>query len=277
MNIKSEKVVFADMHTHSENSHDSACKIEDMYIAQRRAGTDIFAVTDHFDTASYTDYDVFSPIIEAHETVEMLKKKYSDSNILSGIEISEGFWYPEVCKKVLSLVDYDVVIGSVHLVRYENMMGAYSKIDFSALNYDVVVKYIKAYFADMLTMLDRVDFDVLAHLTCPFRYINGKYKRGVDELLFISEIEEILRQIIKKEIALEINTSSFNMLNDSMPPIKILQMYRELGGRLITLGSDAHIAENASVSFSVAVEKIKKTGFEHIYFYKNRTPHEISV
>lgn len=52
----------ADMHTHSEYSHDSVCKTEDMYSAQLKKSTEIFAVTDHFDTASYTDYDVFFPI-----------------------------------------------------------------------------------------------------------------------------------------------------------------------------------------------------------------------
>ena len=52
----------ADMHTHSENSHDSVCKIEDMLWSQIEKGTKIFAVTDHFDTDSYTRYDVFTPI-----------------------------------------------------------------------------------------------------------------------------------------------------------------------------------------------------------------------
>ena len=46
-------------------------------------------------------------------------------------------------------------------------------------------------------------FDVLTHLTCPLRYINGKYNRGIDISIFNREIEEILQEIIKKEIALE--------------------------------------------------------------------------
>lgn len=277
MNCKIHKNVIADMHTHSESSHDSVCKIEDMYNAQKRAGTDIFAVTDHFDTASFTEYDVFTPIKNAYEKAEKLKEKFSDDGILTGVEISEGFWFPSECEKVLGLVDYDVVIGSVHLVKYKNMTEAYSKIDFSRLDMQTVKSYTEAYFNDMLTMIDTLDFDILAHLTCPLRYINGKYGRGLDISNFDFKIERILQEIIKREIALEVNTSSFNMLNDFMPSERIIGMYRKMGGRLITLGSDAHIAENASANFDKAVKTLKNIGFKNIYFYKKRSPFELEL
>ena len=107
------------MHTHSENSHDSVCRIEEMCASQINKGTKIFAVTDHFDTASFMDYDVFTPIKNACETVERLNEaNMEDALILRGIEISEGFWYPEICEKAINMTDYDVVIGSVHLVKY---------------------------------------------------------------------------------------------------------------------------------------------------------------
>lgn len=267
----------ADMHTHSESSHDSVCRIEDMYKAQKAVGTDIFAVTDHFDTASYAEYDVFTPIKNAYDTVSALKREYPGAEILSGIEISEGFWYPKECEKALKLAEYDVVIGSVHLVKYENMTEAYSKIDFSKSDMQILTSYMKAYFNDILIMLDTVDFDILAHLTCPFRYINGKYARGLDVSAFISQIEKILAKTIKKNIALEVNTSSYDMLNDFMPSVKVIEMYRKMGGELITLGSDAHIAENASANFDVAVEMLKRIGFKDVYFYKKRKPQKLPL
>lgn len=267
----------ADMHTHSEYSHDSVCKTEDMYSAQLKKGTEIFAVTDHFDTASYTDYDVFSPIKKAYETVCRLNEKHGNENILTGVEISEGFWFPKEAEKVLKLVNYDVVIGSVHLVKYKELTRAYSQIDFSKLPRDTVERYFDAYFDDMLTMLETVDFDILAHLTCPLRYINGKYGIGLDISPYVDKINEILRRIIKKHIALEVNTSSYDMLNDFMPPTDVLKKYHDMGGYLITVGSDAHVAENASVNFDKAIEAIKQTGFENIYFYKNRKPCKIKI
>ena len=170
-----------DMHTHSENSHDSVCKIEDMYSAQTDNGTEIFAVTDHFDTDSFSNYDVFTPIKTAHETILKFKEKLKgNQQIQRGIEIREGFWHPEICQKVIDMTEYDVIIGSVHIVKYENLSYAYSKIDFSEISKEIIVDYLDVYFDDMLTMIDTMDFDILAHLTCPLRYIKGKYKIDVD-------------------------------------------------------------------------------------------------
>ena len=81
--------IIADMHTHSESSHDSVCPIEDMCLAQMEKGTNVMAVTDHGDIYSYNDYDIYTPIKKASETVQMLNEKYKDKMLLlSGVEIS---------------------------------------------------------------------------------------------------------------------------------------------------------------------------------------------
>lgn len=268
----------ADMHTHSENSHDSTCKIEDMALAQLQKGTAIFAVTDHFDTDSYLTYDVFTPIKTAYDTVRRLNAQYGDRLLLlSGVEISEGFWHPEQYQQVHDLVNYDVIIGSVHLVRFGELSYAYSRIDFSALPEETVLEYVDAYFDDVLTMLDTIDFDILAHLTCPLRYINGKYHLGLTLSRYEEKIERILRTIIEKGIALEVNASYSEAPGSYMPPADILQKYRAMGGRLITLGSDAHIPENASANFDGALAAIRAAGFDTIYYYQNRKPHPIAI
>ena len=114
-------------------------------------------------------------------------------------------------------------------------------------------------------------------MTCPLRYIAGKYGIKVDLSVFDGKITEILKEIIKKCIALEVNTSSYSSLNDSMPCKDILKKYFDMGGYLITLGSDAHIAENASYCFDKAMETLKEIGFKNIYYYKNRIAHQISI
>lgn len=270
--------MIADMHTHSENSHDSVCKIEDMYLSQLKNGTEIFAVTDHFDTTSFLYNDVFTPIKTANAAVKELNRKYGNKHsILLGIEIGESFWYPEIYKKAIELADYDVVIGSVHLVKYKDLTMAYSQIDFSKLTKAEIIKYLDAYFDDMITMIEFADFDILAHLTCPLRYINGKYKIGIDISYYDKKIVKILEMIIQKKIALEVNTSSFYMLNDFMPTTDILKKYYDMNGYLITLGSDAHTCENASVNFSKAIKTLKEIGFKNIYYYKNRKPYQITI
>lgn len=271
-------ILRADMHTHSENSHDSVCKIEAMYKSQTENGTEIFAVTDHFDTASFKDYDVFTPIKNAAKTVEDLNEKAKANElILKGIEISEGFWYPDVMEKAINMLDYDVIIGSVHLVKYKNLTYAYSKIDFSKLTKQTVIEYVDAYFDDMIRMIKTMDFDILAHLTCPLRYIKGKYNIDIDLGVYEDKINKILSLIIEKEIALEVNTSSYDMLNDFMPGKSIIKKYYDMGGYLLTLGSDAHISKGASKAFDMAIKEVKKIGFKSIYYYKNRKPFELKI
>ena len=274
----SKMMILADMHTHSENSHDSVCKIEEMANEQIKRGTTIFAVTDHFDTYSYEDYDIFTPIKKAYETAQNLNEKFNNKcKILSGIEISEGFWYPQIYKKATDLIDYDVILGSVHLVRYSDMRKAYSCIDFSKYSNEIICEYLDTYFDDVFTLLDTTDFDVLSHLTCPLRYITGKHKFEICLSRYYEKIEKILERIIKMKIALEVNTSSYNLLNSTMPPYDVLKKYFDLGGKLITLGSDAHVAENASTNFEYAIKILKEIGFKNITYYEKRKPYNLPI
>ena len=266
-----------DMHTHSRHSHDSVCKISDMAKAEIAKGMDGFAVTDHFDTHSHLRYDVVTPIgVSTKEAKELDRALEENFRVLAGIEISEGFWDPRVYEQVHSLTDYDVILGSVHLVQYKEMTRAYSGMDFSALEKSVIEEYVDQYFSDMLTMLDKVDFDVLCHLTCPLRYINGKYRVGIDRAKYDEKIDLILQTIIKKGIALEVNASSVDLLGDFLPDREVLTRYYKMGGYLLTFGSDAHITENAARYYDKAVCMLKEIGFKNLFYYENRKPHPIT-
>ncbi len=276
--MKLEAMQYPDMHTHCEYSHDSVCKMEDMCLAQIEKGTQIFAVTDHFDTDFYSYYDGFSPIKASNEMVSVLKEKYKDKiDVLAGVEVGEGFWHPEQCEKILKLCDYDVVIGSVHLVKYKEITYSFSRTDFSKFTREMLEEFVDVYFDDMITMIDKVDFDILAHLTLPLRYINGKYNRGMDLARYEQKIDTILDKIIQKNIALEVNTSSYEILGDVMPCESILKKYYDKGGYFITMGSDAHCSNQASQFFDNAIEVIKKIGFQDIYYYKKRKPYTLRI
>ena len=242
-----------DMHTHSEYSHDSKCKIRDMLQSQIENGTNIFAVTDHFDTSFYNDYDIFTPIKKAHETVRKLNQKYKDKcHILAGIEIGESFWVPEVYDRVKNYLDYDVVIGSVHCMRNKYHTGPFVNFDFSNVQQNVIDEIVNQYLDDVLSMLKFMDFDILAHISYPLRYVVAKFNRQINLQNFNRKLDLIFDEIIKRNIALEVNTSSFDRLNDFMPSYDMIKRYYEKGGRLITLGSDAHIPERASIYFNIA-------------------------
>ena len=270
--------LIADMHTHSENSHDSECKTEDMCLSQIKRGTKIFAVTDHCDVFTCKETDIYTPIKKSAETVGRLNEKYKDKCLLlTGVEIGEGFWYTDEYEKVADLLTYDVIIGSVHCVKFKGFEMPYSKIDFSKFTNEQICSYLECYFNDIITMLDTIDFDILAHLTNPIRYITGKYGIKLDLHIFDDKIAEILKRIIRKGIALEVNTSNYFCLDECTPSIEILKKYFDMGGYLITLGSDAHVSENASCCFDKAINSLKEIGFKNIFFYKNRKSYQISI
>lgn len=93
-------------------------------------------------------------------------------------------------------------------------------------------------------------------------------------------IEAMLLSQIEKGTngkAFEINTSSFGTLGDFMPTRDIIRKYYAFGGRIITVGLDAHVSENASANFDEALDFIKKVGFENVYYFKDRKPCAIGV
>lgn len=70
---------------------------------------------------------------------------------------------------------------------------------------------------------------------------------------------------------------AYGTLNDFMPSKEILKKYYKMGGRLITMASDAHIAENASNNFEKAIKAIKEIGFENICYFQNRKVNKIKI
>ncbi len=270
-----------DMHTHSQNSHDSQCPVLDMAKEMKAKGLSGFAVTDHCDIGYSQEIDVFQSVKNSYnEALEAAKK--TDLTVLKGIEIGESFWFPETSKKILQSFSFDVIIGSVHAVKFDGYEMPYSQIDFGKMDKKTIYSYLDQYFDDMLFMTDNLNFDILAHLTCPLRYINGKYGMGVSVHEYSKKIEMILEKIIKKNIALEVNTSCVypgSRYSEFMPEKHIIKKYKSMGGYLITAASDAHIAQNAANSFDALCTMLKELGFDTAYFYKDRhaVPYKLNI
>lgn len=259
-----------DMHTHSKHSHDSECEVSDMAAKAAERHLSGFAVTDHCDIEYYQTVDLNSLV---EESIADAKKNSGNIMVLHGVEIGEMFWHSEVTEKILRNHDFDAVIGSVHAVRFEEYTMPYSQIDFAKMGKIKAEAYLNQYFDDMIYMTENCDFDILAHMTCPLRYINGKYDMDIDCGRYMHKIKQILKCIIERKIALEINTSC--VYNGSgyckfMPEIQIIEMYKDMGGYLITTGSDAHISDNSANEFDVLYGTLKKIGFKNTYYYKNR-------
>lgn len=91
-------------------------------------------------------------------------------------------------------------------------------------------------------------------------------------------IFHILKRIIQKEIALEVNASGINSFYGKlMPALEILKLYKNLGGELIALGSDAHVPQNIANGFPETMKLLKETGFNAHFYYQSRQPQRVSL
>lgn len=266
-----------DLHTHSKHSHDSVCPIPDMAKWQQDKGMYAFAVTDHCDVLYCQEKDVITCIRESVAEVEKLRETIP-ADILSGVEMGEGTWYPQVTRKVLDMCEYDVVLASVHTVKYKQYDKPYSGIDFSAMDREEIHGFLEQYFQEVLETLRTIPCDVAAHLTVPLRYINGKYNLNVDCGCCEEKLREILEFLIQHGIALELNTSGMGEGHrDWMEQECLLKMYRDMGGFLITVGSDAHVCENAGKEFDQAYKLLQKYGFRNWFYFEKRRSIQCSL
>lgn len=88
------------------------------------------------------------------------------------MELGEYLYFPERAENILRITDFDMILGSVHCIRLEDLDVPFLRVSFDkTVPNEKVLRFIKIYFAEMLRMAEHVDIDVLAHMTYPLRYI----------------------------------------------------------------------------------------------------------
>lgn len=110
------------------------------------------------------------------------------------------------------------------------------------------------------------------HLDYVVRY-GGYAEKKIDYIEFKEILDEILMNLIRKEKGIEINISGIRYgLNSPHPNIDIIRRYKELGGEIITMGSDAHKVEDLGKDFDIALDVLEQAGFNQVAIYHNRKP-----
>ncbi|MBQ6898460.1 MAG: histidinol-phosphatase HisJ family protein [Clostridia bacterium] len=257
-------------HTHTAFSHDAIATIDELCASAVRNMLSGFAVTDHCDCEYSDDTIMLKNLGLSYSEAEKYKEIYKDRLIISrGIEIGEALYNPDFAKKIIASHNYDVVLGSVHAVRIKDYEMPFSLIDFSVLPDSFIDSYVTQYFADLLETAQKTDYDILCHLTVVLRYVVYKYNRAVDINKHLPVITNILEEVIRRNKTLEVNTSGFDD-GYFMPDEEIIRLYKALGGKRITLGSDAHSHAHIAKGLMPAAEKLKSFGFDELTYYENR-------
>lgn len=262
-----------DQHIHSRYSQDGNASIEQIAQQAIACGLHGVTITDHLD---FCEAEIGYHFYEAHESerreeFERIKEKYAGQlEIGWGIEVGHPYFMPDFAKDFLAARSFDFVLGSVHFLRDQSDIYL---IDYA--NFQVIDRVLKEYFTDLLALLEFGGFDSLAHLDYPLRVMKGKIAEPT-VLPYRAYIEPILREVIRQDLALEVNTRGFmDWKKRQEPEDWVLTRYRELGGRKITIGSDAHTIGAIGGAFDQAVQKLKALGFEEISYYRKRKPFSV--
>ncbi len=261
-----------DLHIHCNCSHDSKESIENICLCAIQKGLSAVAISDHGDIGPCYAPGTYENFLRRRNEIAAARLRFQGRlSVLEGIELAEYFYDIPMAEKLLAISAYDVILGSVHYVPFKGTRLAYSALDFSAMSCEEIHSFLKMYFDKLKELILRNDIDVLCHLTCPLRYINGKYHRDISIDAHREDIEEIFSLLISKGIALEVNTSgSLAHVLDTMPSRDLLALYRKMGGDAITLGSDAHAAERIAIGFDEAKAVLKELGFSKYLVFEKR-------
>lgn len=254
---------------HSAFSSDSQAEPEIMIKRAIEKNFKFVCFTDHLDYDYTGAENMFQLDVERYFTVlNELKEKYADRIQLNiGIELGLQPHLSERLHRLLEKYPFDFCIGSTHTVNRADpyyprfFEGRTEKAAYDEY-FDCVYKNIKAF----------PEADVLGHLDYVVRYGPNR-NRFYTYSKHKEIIDEILKTCIDSGIGLEINTSGFKYgLGHPSPHEDILERYHDLGGEIITIGSDAHAPEHFAYEFTKAQNILKRCGFSYYTYFKERKP-----
>lgn len=259
-------------HFHSLCSFDADAPLTELCQAALSGGVARLCLTDHCDLIDEQGQinDSFDwPAVNAQ--LAEARAAFPQLDIRKGVELGQAILRPQAAEKALAEPGIDFVLGSMHNAR--------CGIDYYYMQFtdrrqclDLLEEYLGC-----LLELSRTDyFDSLAHLTYPIRYMRIRDGVEVDFRPFDDLVREILRTLVERGKALELNTSGYRQgCGGPLPPAYVLDMYRDLGGDLITIGSDAHEPHHMADGLEQGMELLRRSGFRYLTLYKDRKPQQI--
>lgn len=257
-----------DFHIHTKHScdgHDSLMMIGEHAVTN---GLQAVAVTDHAECQRYWrdgfDGDVRRSFFDAEKAKQAFQGRLT---VIAGIELGQPLHNLQAAADALGANPLDFVIASLHCIK--------GRPDFWEIDYKTedVKALLTAYFQEVYEMVCWGQFDSLGHLTYPLRYIVGREKISVDLNEYREMIHAILLKLVQQEKALELNTQGYRTdYGRPVPDLEIIRLFKQLGGKYITIGSDAHYAKDCGANIAEGMALLEAAGFTKVTIYKHRQP-----
>ena len=270
-------MINSDYHLHSSFSSDSETPMELQIEKAIELGLENLCFTEHMDLDYPKEYGEFTFSVEEYfKKIKEMQEKYNGKiNIYKGVEFGLAPTLGERYEKIANQYDFDFIIGSTHL--YNNLDPYFSaywegKTEYQGtmMYFEKILENIKAYN----------NYDTLGHIDYIIRYQNRKENPDRDKILLFDNysyseygdiLDEILKHVIYHGKALEVNAGGYRYgLGAPNPQYSTLVRYKELGGELITIGSDAHKSEYLGYSFDRVEALLKEVGFRYYATFKKR-------
>lgn len=257
-----------DIHTHTKFSHDGKENPSEMVAEAERMGLRYLAFTDHLDLDYLANfrYILVSQLNVKKQYTELtsLIDNYKGDLILAkGIEVGYSKEVEAKYKKIIDEHDYDVVINSVHTIN--NLDLYFKKYFLTRSREEAFAEYLQAIrdsvYADY-------SYDIIGHMGYILRYSPYTPKDYCYEE-YAELIDEILIGIIERGKSLEVNSKTKNE-EAFIPAVDVLKRYKELGGKLISFGSDAHRKHEIAGKYQQSATILKEIGFDTWAVYKGR-------
>lgn len=273
--------MLADYHVHTEYSDDSVYPMEEVVRDSIALGLQEICFTDHVDYGIKRDWGDPRGILIRQDDgawlanvdyeryaaqIQTLQEQYGDQiRIRLGLEFGMQTHTIPQYQKLFERYPFDFIILSVHQVN---------DLEFWTQDFQkgrTQREYQEQYYEEILTLVQNYhDYSVLGHLDSINRYDPaGDYP--FEKLRPI--VTEILKTVIADGKGIEVNTSNHRYgLKDMTPSVEILKLYRALGGRILTIGSDSHKKEHLGAYLPETMEILRKLGYTEFCTYEKMEP-----
>lgn len=269
----------ADYHVHSTCSFDAKNRMAEMARALKQRGIAEVCFTDHADfgmpeTMQIGPESFTLPKQQAHQYIEALEKAPEGIFMVLGLELGEGNHEPERAKRIYHMPEYDFILGSLH-----NLRGEPDFYDIQYESYEQCFDLYERYLDELIELAALGCFDVMAHIGYCLRYM---HKKGFDAQVTMErngdKVDKLLHTLIENGKGIELNVADLvpggreAPLLKPFPSVEILRRYRELGGDIITVGTDAHNTGAAGIGIREGYELLRDNGFKYVAVYKRHKP-----
>lgn len=264
-----------DFHNHTSFSFDSTTDMREHVIAAIERGVTDLAITDHVDLDpnmnpekhSWFDRDAY------FETIESMQEEFSGKiSIYKGIELGVQKHLTEACAQQVKGKGYDMVIASVHCVEKQDI---YFSSFYEQTSY---LDAIHRYYEEMIESAKKMkDYSVIGHMDLFLRYLPAL--REIDVKEYIDHATALFEIIIPDGRGIEVNAGALRYGMTSFNPSRaLLARYYEMGGTIITYGSDSHTPDTIAVAYQDVMKQLYDIGFRSICTFSSMEPrfHEIT-